>query len=338
MNARTPLAAPVAGLPRPARPSLCVVVPVHNEIDVLPLFLERLGAVLTVLPVVPEILFVDDGSRDGSAAWIERAAVTDSRIGLLQLSRNFGKEAAMTAGLDHAEAEVVVVMDADLQDPPEELSRMLDAWFQGNDVIVMKRRSRNGDGSGKRIAAAVYYRLLARVGEIPIPVDVGDFRLMSRRAVLALRSLPERNRYMKGLFAWIGMPQVQLEFERPARAAGNTRWPLMKLIGLAADGLTSFSVLPLRFAGIAGMLAACFALVMALVYAGKTVLFGDSVDGFPTLIVSIFFIGGLQLCGLGILGEYVGRIYTEVKQRPLYLRQSYRPARQQSDRLERQSV
>lgn len=315
----------VAGGP----PQLTVLIPIHNEHAVLPLLYQRLTRVLDGLEAVAEILFIDDGSRDGSRDWLDALSRADERVAVLKLSRRFGKEAAVTAGLDRADGDAVVLMDGDLQDPPELIPDMLQRWREGYDVVVMRRGRRDGERWAKRATAAGFYRLLDRVSEVPVPQGVGDFRLLSRRAVLALRELPERNRYMKGLFAWIGMPTCEIEFDRPPRAAGETHWPWRKLIGLAADGIFSFSIKPLRLASVAGALSALLALVGAVIVFAQTLVYGHAVPGFPTLIIAMLFIGGIQLLALGILGEYIGRIYTEVKQRPVYLEQSYTPARLQ---------
>lgn len=309
----------------PALPELCVVIPFNNEAAVLPQLIVRLCAVLDREALQATVLMVDDGSTDGSAELVELAARADSRIGVLRLSRNVGKEAALTAGLDYAEAQAVILMDADLQDPPELIPDMLAAWRSGYDVVLMRRAHRLGESLFKRASAALYYRLLRRISDVPIPEDVGDFRLLSRRAVLALRGLQERNRYMKGLLAWLGLPSVQLTFTRPPRAAGQTRWPLAKLLRLAVDGITSFSIAPLRLASLAGGLCAGLALAAAVVELLRTLLYGNPVAGFPTLIVTLLFMGGIQLLALGIVGEYVGRIYMEVKGRPLYLVDRFRP-------------
>ena len=310
---------------RPAVPVLTVLVPLRNERESLPELYRRVVAMFDQQAMAGQLLLVDDGSTDGSAELIHELIRQDSRVGLLQLSRNFGKEAAMSAGIDHAEGDVVIVMDADLQDPPECIPQMLDAWRAGYDIVTMRRSRRVGESALRKACAWSFYRLLHALSEIEIPKDVGDFRLMSRQAVLALRMLPERNRYMKGLFAWVGMPSIELEFERPARAMGRSRWPATQLIGLAIDGITSFSVSPLRISGLCGVLVAIAAFFMALVYLFKTLVFGDPVQGFPSLMVAMLFLGGVQLISIGILGEYVGRIYSEVKRRPLYLAQTWRP-------------
>ena len=237
-------------------PILSIVIPVHNEADVIPTLLNRLARVCHQLGTATELLFVDDGSSDNSVALLLKARHRYPDIRLLQLSRNFGKEAAVTAGLTHSRGDAVVLIDADLQDPPELIADMVAEWHKGADVVLMKRRSRNGESWIKRMTASVFYRLINRISDAPIPVDTGDFRLMSRRTVDALNQLPERNRYLKGMFAWVGMPTVTLEFDRDPRAAGKTKWNYLKLIHLAMEGITSFSTRPLRIALVLGLLAA----------------------------------------------------------------------------------
>jgi len=312
---------------RPALDLLTVVVPVHDETAVLLEFHARLQRVLDGLPLSSEVVYVDDGSRDGSATLLRRFRVGDPRVAVVTLSRNFGKEAALTAGLDHAAGDAVVVIDADLQDPPELITRMVEAWRGGHDVVTMRRESRAGETFLKRTSAGAFYRLLNRLSDVPIPLDTGDFRLLSRRAVNALRQLPERNRYMKGLFAWIGFPQKELTYARDARAAGRSQWSYPRLLGLALDGITAFSWLPLRFATYAGLLTAVAALGYGIWIITKTLVYGDPVAGYPTMMTVILFLGGAQLLAVGIQGEYLGRLFSESKRRPLYLVQSVQPAR-----------
>lgn len=300
-------------------PELSIVVPFFNEATVLPVSLKRLLAVTEVLPVSSEILFVDDGSEDGSASLLAKLAGGHRHIKIIRLSRNFGKEAAMTAGLEHSRGNAVIVLDADMQDPPELIPQMLAQWQQGADVVLMRRRSRAGESRAKRASAFLFYRLLNRISQHEIPADVGDFRLISRRAVDALMLLPERNRYMKGLFAWIGMKTTVIEYDRAPRAAGISRWDYMGLIRLAIEGITSFSISPLHWSTIVGAGAAALGGVYGLWIVLKALILGDAVDGYPSLIAVITFLGGFQLLTIGILGEYVGKTYLEAKQRPSYL-------------------
>ncbi len=301
------------------RPMLSIIIPVYNERAVLPLTLERLNTVIAQLGICTELLFIDDGSRDGSADYLSGQIARKGTIRVIRLSRNFGKEAALTAGLDHALGEAVVILDADLQDPPELIPEMVEQWRKGSDVVLMQRRSRAGESWVKRATAHLFYRLLQHLSQSQIPVDSGDFRLMSRRAVEALQQLPERNRFMKGLFAWIGMPTVVLKYDRDPRAAGTSKWDYLGLLRLALEGITSFSISPLRWAVGLGIIAALIGGTFGLWIAFKAFMLGDPVHGYPSLISVITFLGGIQLIALGIVGEYVGKTYIESKQRPNYL-------------------
>lgn len=303
------------------------VVPLLNEDSVLPVFHRRLMAVLVALQVQWEIVYVDDGSSDNTWSLLKRLHAQDCGITLLRLSRNFGKEAAVTAGLRASSGDAVVIIDADLQDPPESIPRMLAAWREGNaDLINMRRSSRPGDGWFKRCTAHAFYRVFNTVAEVPIPADVGDFRLLSRRVVDALNQLPERNRFLKGLFAWVGFRQVTLDYDRHPRAAGHSKWPYLRLWRFALEGITGFSVAPLKLATYLGFLFSAASLVLGGRYLVKTLVFGDPVPGFPTLAVAVFLLGGLQLMAVGVIGEYLARLFVESKQRPLFLVQEYQPA------------
>ncbi|RBP32287.1 glycosyltransferase involved in cell wall biosynthesis [Marinobacter pelagius] len=300
-------------------PQLSVVVPVHNEADVIPTLLNRLVLVFRKLEMTTELLFVDDGSRDNSVALLLQARRRYPDIRVLQLSRNFGKEAAVTAGLTHAKGDAVILMDADLQDPPELIPDMVAQWRKGTDVVLMKRRSRAGESWLKRATASLFYRLINRISDAPIPVDTGDFRLMSRRTVDALNQLPERNRYLKGMFAWVGMPTVTLEFDRDPRLAGKTKWNYLKLVHLAMEGITSFSTRPLRIALVLGLLAAGAGGLFGTWEVLKALVLGISTPGYASMIAVVTFLSGVQLLCVGLLGEYVGRIYMETKQRPVFI-------------------
>ena len=262
---------------------------------------------------------MDDGSEDGSAEFVKTIIKRESSVRLVKLSRNFGKESAVTAGLEHAKGDAVIVLDADLQDPPEYIPEMVRSWKSGFDVVLMQRRSRQGESFLKRLSAHLFYRLLNKTSRTEIPVDTGDFRLMSRRSVDALLRLGERNRYMKGLFAWVGMPTTIIEYDRALRAAGESKWDYPGLVGLALEGLTSFSVSPLRWATLVGLLAASIGGLFGVWIVVKAIMLGDPTDGYPSLIALISFLGGMQLLSIGIVGEYVGKTYIESKQRPLYL-------------------
>ncbi|SHH84720.1 glycosyltransferase family 2 protein [Pollutimonas bauzanensis] len=310
-------------LPEPAqsqKPLLSVVIPVYNERPVLPLLYERLRAVLDALDGIRhELVLVDDGSRDGSGDYLAGLAARTPRVKAVRLSRNFGKEAALTAGLAQARGDAVVILDADLQDPPELIPQMLDAWRAGADVVCMRRRSRAGETWFKRGSAHLFYRLLNRISDVDIPEDTGDFRLLSRQAVDALEQLGERKRYMKGLFAWIGLPTRVIEYDRAPRAAGASKWDYLGLLGLAFEGITSFSVAPLRLTMGAGIVTALAGILYGLWIVAKTLVLGDPVQGYPSLISVMTFLGGIQLISIGLLGEYVGKTYFEAKQRPVYL-------------------
>ncbi len=298
---------------------LSVVVPVFNEVAVIRDFHRRLAAVLDTLSISAEVLYVNDGSSDDSMRLLREIGDGDARVVLLDFSRNFGKEIAMTAGLDHAGGEAVIVIDSDLQDPPELIPDMLREWQAGVDVVMMRRCSREGESWLKKATASWFYRLIGSIGELPIPADVGDFRLLSRRAAQALQSLPERTRFMKGLFAWVGYRQATLDYARDPRFAGETKWNYWRLWNLALEGITSFSSAPLKMASYVGLATAVYALASGVYVFGKALLWGDPVAGYPSLMVTVLFLGGVQLIALGIIGEYLARIFVEVKGRPLYL-------------------
>jgi len=306
---------------------LCIILPFYNEVDVLPLCLERLRHVLNETPYSYTLLFVDDGSLDDGATFIKEQSFTDSRIHLLRLSRNFGKEAAVTAALDHAQAEATILMDVDLQDPPELIPSMMETFYETHvDVVLMQRVSRSGESWWKRQSARLFYRVLYSLSPLEMPVDSGDFRLLSHKAVLALRQLREGNRYMKGLMTWIGLPSTSLPYHRESRIAGTTKWNQLQLIGLAVDAITSFTALPLRLSSIIGFGCALSALVFGGWIVIETLTTGVHVPGYASLAAFVTWIGGLQLLAIGLLGEYVGKLYIESKKRPLYvLRDVYPP-------------
>jgi polyisoprenyl-phosphate glycosyltransferase len=298
---------------------LAVVVPAHNEADGLEQFHQRLAAVLDGLDVEGRVIYVDDGSRDATWDCIEALALADPRVIGLKLSRNFGKELALTAGLDAVDADAAVVIDADLQDPPELIEELVAKWRAGYDVVYATRLHRDGESWLKRTTAAGFYRVMDRLSNTPIPRDTGDFRLMSRRALDALLRLRERHRFMKGLFAWVGFRQCSVPYRRDPRFAGTSKFNYWRLWNFAIEGITSFSTAPLRAATYAGAATATVAFVTGLWILMKTLLWGDPVAGYPSLMVAILFIGGVQLTALGVIGEYLGRLYDESKQRPLYL-------------------
>ncbi|MDI3262635.1 MAG: glycosyltransferase family 2 protein [Fulvimonas sp.] len=306
---------------------LTIVVPAYNEAAVLERFHRRLAAVLDRLPLACAVLYVDDGSTDASWAVIATLAAHDARVGAIRLSRNFGKEAALTAGLDQVREGAAVVIDADLQDPPELIPELVARWQAGDDVVYATRRARAGESWFKRFTAAAFYRLMERLAETPMPRDTGDFRLLSRRALDALAQLRERQRFMKGLFAWIGYRQSAVYYDRAPREAGRSQWNYWRLLHLAVEGITSFSTAPLRLATWAGLAAALLAFVYGLWVLTKALLYGDPVRGYPTLMLVILFLGGMQLFALGVIGEYLGRNYAESKRRPLYFIEESRPPR-----------
>ncbi|WHQ45946.1 glycosyltransferase family 2 protein [Alcaligenes faecalis] len=298
---------------------LSVIIPLYNEHEVIAIMYERLTAVLAGMNISYELVMVDDGSRDGTPNMMSALAKEDPAVTAVFLSRNFGKEAALTAGLEHASGAAVIIMDADLQDPPELIPQMLRAWKDGADVVCMHRRSRAGETWFKRYSAHQFYRILNAISEVDIPPDTGDFRLLSRKAVYALQQLNERNRYMKGLFAWIGLPTTVIEYDRMPRAAGVTKWDYLSLFNLAFQGITSFSTAPLRLAMAGGLLTALFGVLFTLWIVVKALVLGDPVQGYPSLISMITILGGVQLLSVGLLGEYIGKTYYETKQRPVYL-------------------
>jgi glycosyltransferase involved in cell wall biosynthesis len=300
-----------------------VIVPVKDEAEAVPIFIDRVRAALEALddPVARsfEILFVDDGSEDDTLARLRAAHAKDARVRAVSLSRNFGKEVALSAGLDHARGEAVIPMDADLQDPPEVLGAMLAKWREGFEIVYGVRSDREQDSLPKRLTADLYYRAHNWISSDKIPEHAGDFRLLDRRVVDVIRALPERNRFMKGLFAWAGFKQAALTYTRQPRQAGATKFSYWKLWTLALDGITSATTLPLRVWSYIGGLTALLALTYAGFIAVRTLIFGVDVPGYASLMVAVLFLGGLQLLSLGIVGEYVGRIMVETKQRPLYV-------------------
>ncbi|MDD3764808.1 MAG: glycosyltransferase family 2 protein [Nevskiales bacterium] len=302
-------------------PLISVVVPVYNEAEVIAEFWRRLeGAMDGIEGTRFHAIFVDDGSSDGSYDMLRMLAKRDSRVSVLKLSRNFGKESAMTAGLDFARGEWTVIIDADLQDPPELIPKMLQRAQLGYDVVLARRATRQGESWHKKWFARMFYRLMGALKPgFRLPPDTGDYRLMSRRAVEAIGELRESHRFMKGIFAWIGFPTYELLYDRDPRHDGHSKFNFFKLLNHAIDGITSFSTAPLRFATYFGLFVSLLAFTYGSLIVIKTLIFGEPVAGFPTIMTSILFIGGVQLLCIGVIGEYVGRIYGETKHRPLYL-------------------
>ena len=302
---------------------LSVIVPVFNEEDVLDAFYKRTSTVFDMIPFETEFLFVNDGSTDTSLELLTSLRKHDPRVAIIDLSRNFGKEVAMTAGLDHSSGDIVVIIDADLQDPPELIPELIKHWKEGHDVVYARRSSRQGETFLKKFTARIFYRLMRRISKTPIPQDTGDFRLMSRRAVDSLGRLRESHRFMKGLFAWIGYPQKAILYQRDPRYAGETKWNYWKLWNFAIEGITSFTEAPLKLATYLGLFTALGAFAYGTWIVFKTIMYGDPVAGYPSLMVVVLFLGSVQLMTIGIIGEYLGRTFSESKQRPLYFVNSY---------------
>jgi len=298
---------------------LSIVVPVYNESDGINAFYDRAKAVVDSLDGLDyELVFVDDGSRDDSCERLRAIAGADPNVRVVKFSRNFGHQTAITAGVDTARGDAVVVIDADLQDPPEVIRDFVAKWREGYDVVYGVREKRDGESRMKLLTAAAFYRILKMIIKIDIPVDVGDFRLMSRRMVDSLKQLRERDRFVRGLVSWVGYKQIGVEYRRDARYAGETKYPYRKMMKFALDGITSFSSVPLKAAtwlGYAASLAAFLYTVSVFVQWAA----GITVQGWATIMVGVLFIGGVQLICLGIMGEYVGRIFNEMKQRPMYI-------------------
>lgn len=301
-------------------PMISLVIPVYNEMEVLPLLFERVRTVMHGNNLDYEMVMVDDGSKDDSAKYLTQQAQDDECVKAIILSRNFGKEAALSAGLEHAKGDAIVVLDADLQNPPELIPEMLEKWRAGADIVAMKRRDREGESWAKKTGSYFYYRIMNRItGSMNIPEDTGDFRLMSRRSLDSLNRLPERNRYMKGLFAWAGYPTYVMEYDVADRAAGKTKWNYFSLFSLALEGITSFSVAPLRAMVLLGFITATLGGLFGTWIVIEALLYGNDSAGFPSIIAMITFLGGVQLLSIGVLGEYVGKTYFEAKQRPLFI-------------------
>ena len=304
---------------------LCVIVPAFNEATGIEEFHRRLCSAMENLGTW-QVIYINDGSTDHTLAVLKRLRERDNRVALVNLSRNFGKEIAMTAGLDHACGEAVIVIDADLQDPPEVIPALVTAWKEGYDVVHAQRGERQGETWLKKTTANLFYRLMQDIGNVRLPRNTGDFRLMSWRAVEAVRSLRESRRFMKGLFAWVGFPSKAVIYERAPRHAGSTTWTYWKLWNFALEGITSFTVMPLKLASYLGVAVSLFAALYILQLVVRTILFGNPVAGYPSLMAVVLFLGGVQLLTLGIIGEYLGRIFDETKGRPLYLVESFLPS------------
>ena len=303
---------------------ISVIIPLYNESESIEHLFTRLTPALDRLDTNYEIICINDGSQDDTLKKLIEINHRDPAIKIVNLSRNFGKEIALTAGLDYASGAAVIPIDADLQDPPELIEKLIAKWREGYDVVYATRRSRQGETWLKRISAKAFYQTIGKMSHVPIPANTGDFRLLDRRVVEAIRKLPERTRFMKGLFAWVGYKQTSILFDREPRYSGKTTWNYWRLWNFALDGIISFSFLPLKVWSYIGVTISFISLLYALMLVIRTLIFGVDVPGYASLMVAILFLGGIQLITLGVLGEYLGRVYEEVKGRPLYfVREEY---------------
>jgi dolichol-phosphate mannosyltransferase len=301
------------------RPTLSFVLPIYNEEDVIPELHKRLTDFLAKLALPTEVIFVNDGSRDRSMELLRGLAQGEPRYRVLSFARNFGHQTAITAGVDYARGKAVVVMDADLQDPPEVVQAMVEKWREGFDVVYGRRRKREGESFFKLVTARIFYRVFSAMIPIEVPLDTGDFRLMSRRVIVALRELRETHRFVRGMVAWVGFKQTEVLYDRPGRFAGETKYPFRKMLRFALDGITSFSILPLRFATYLGMLTSVGSVGVIVWALLAKYVYKQVVQGWTATVIIIALFASVQLLMIGILGEYVGRIYEEVKRRPLYI-------------------
>lgn len=315
---------------------ITILVPAYNEEAVLNKFYERVSEVMRTLTSYNyEILFINDGSTDSTLSIIKNLRERDHRVSYVNLSRNFGKEIAMIAGLDYAQGDAVVIIDADLQDPPELIPEMINYWEMGYDDVYAKRKSRAGETWLKKWTSSLFYKILQKMTNINILENTGDFRLLDRRAVEALKKLRESQRYTKGMFSWIGYNKKEILFDRDPRAAGETKWNYPKLINLAIEGITSFTTAPLRISALLGVIISVFAFIYMIWIITKTLLFGEPVSGYPSLMTVILFLGGIQLISLGIIGEYLGRVFNETKNRPLYFVDEYNDEKESNNNSEK---
>ena len=300
-------------------PTISIIAPCYNEEETIEPFLRRIEEILAQINEPYEIVFINDGSRDNTLNVLLNAKQNFKNIRIINFSRNFGKEAALTAGLDKARGEAAIPIDVDLQDPPELIKELVARWREGYDVVLAKRADRTSDSFAKRVSADLFYKLNGKISNVDIPNNVGDFRLMSKRVVEALKQLPENQRFMKGLFAWVGFKTVAIEYVREKREAGQSSFNGWKLWNFALDGITSFSTLPLRIWLYIGALVSFLSFLYGSFIILKTLIFGVDLPGYASLAVIMLFLGGIQLIGIGILGEYIGRIYSESKRRPSYI-------------------
>lgn len=312
-----------------SHPDLSIVIPAFNEEAVLEEFYKRIHAVMQGMDLDYELLFVNDGSNDRTLKILDDLRLQDDHISYINLSRNFGKEAAVTAGIDHALGDAVIIIDADLQDPPELIPQLVKPWQdEAIDVVYARRNSRQGESWLKKSSAKIFYKVMARIGPVDVPRDTGDFRLMSRRSIEALKELRETHRFMKGLFAWVGFDQREVRYDRDERFAGETKWNYLKLWNFSLDGITGFTIAPLKLATYFGFFIAVISGLFGLKIIFDTLISGNDVPGYPSLMIVVLFLGGTQLIFMGILGEYVGRVFNESKKRPLYVIQDHVSAQQ----------
>ncbi len=298
---------------------LSIVVPVYNEQEVIDETFRRLSEVFADFFMEVEYIFINDGSRDNTYSKLKEIALKDSRVRVINFARNFGHQIAITAGMDYAKGDAVVIIDADLQDPPEVILKMVEKWQEGFEVVYGKRLQREGETFFKKLTAKMFYRFLDSMTDVKLPVDVGDFRLIDRKVCEAMKCLPERSRYVRGLVSWVGFKQSSVEYRREKRFAGETKYPLKKMLKLAGDGIFSFSYKPLKLATFVGMLVSIFSFIYLVVVLVQKFIKNDVVSGWASSIAVTLFLNGVMLIVLGIMGEYVGRIYEEVKARPLYI-------------------
>ena len=303
---------------------ISILIPAYNEEVVLDSLYTRLGKLANeVKDYEFEFLFVNDGSRDNTLKIIKDYAELDNRVSYVNLSRNFGKEIAMIAGLDHVTGDATVIIDADLQDPPELIPEMIKYWEEGYDDVYAKRRTRDGETWFKKWSSKTFYQILEKISNVPIQKDTGDFRLLDARAVEALVNMRESQRYTKGMFSWVGFHKKEILYDRDPRAAGETKWNYPRLVNFAIDGITSFTTAPLRISTYIGLAVSVIAFIYLIVIVLQTLLFGNAIEGYPSTLAVILFLGGVQLLSLGVIGEYIGRIFNETKQRPLYFVEEY---------------
>lgn len=310
---------------------ISILIPTYNEQEVLERLYVRLDRLTKEVTQYDfEFLFINDGSRDRTLNIIKSYVEKDDRIAYVNLSRNFGKEIAMAAGFDYVTGDATVIIDADLQDPPELISKMIKYWEEGFDDVYARRTSRSGESWLKKITSEAFYKILQKSTSIPIQRDTGDFRLLDKRCIEALRQFRESQRYTKGMFSWVGYKKKEILYDRDPRAAGETKWNYRKLLNFAIDGITSFTTAPLRFSSLMGIIISFIAFIYILYLVIRTIIFGSDLAGYPSMMAAILFLGGVQLLSIGIIGEYIGRIFNETKHRPLYFVEEYHEATQHS--------